>query len=509
MYKKFYHLQSEPFNSYPSTDVFFDSWIHREAWYYLLYGIDTGEPFLVLTGECGVGKTLLAFRLVKLLKEKQTSRAEFIPNSNEGYSGILRQMAMSLEISPVPDEQILQGMIYDRLRADKEKPRFYLIIDDAHELSTAVLSKLKYLSTFSYGEFFPIVIIFVGHPSFLQDLTDPALDSLNQRIKRRYHLPRFGLEDTKNYIYFRLLKSGATGIPAFLSEAIEKIFEYSGGVPRQINNITGNCLLIGALSELSVITPSVVDRAKNMLEGSLTASKAASGGTETPMTLMEKYSPPGNKPEQEHFDPPPLLVEMNECQVPDILVHEYQKGQETDILKGVQLTSSRGILKPVLIVAAIVILSVLAYTALSRFIMPGAPDLLSLFRLSGFESSAVQPEKTEVPAADQGGEEIPVLRDEAKAVAPDAKASAYPYLLRSRTYQKENMALQEIAEIRRLGLSPYLVKADLGDDRDVWWIRIGFYATEEEANKVKAAHARLAYAVVSKTDSLPGRRVSQ
>ncbi|MCG6536845.1 MAG: ATP-binding protein, partial [Syntrophales bacterium LBB04] len=142
MYKDFYHFKTEPFSAHPSTDTFYISNTHKEAWYYLLFGIETQEPFLVLTGDYGMGKTLLCLRLVKVLKEKEIPRVEYIPTSNEGFGGILRRMASSVGISPIPeDEEILQEMIYDRLRADTVRLRFYLIIDDAHELDAAILTK--------------------------------------------------------------------------------------------------------------------------------------------------------------------------------------------------------------------------------------------------------------------------------------------------------------------------------------------------------------------------------
>ena len=161
MYKDYYHLQTDPFSTHPNTDTFFISDTHKEAWYYLLFGIDTQEPFLLLTGEYGMGKTLLCLRLIKVLKEKGVPRVLYIPTSNEGYGGILRRIASSLGMSTTPeDEEILQDMIYDRFRGDADHSRFYLIIDDAHELDATILTKLKYLSTFNHNEFFPVIMIF-------------------------------------------------------------------------------------------------------------------------------------------------------------------------------------------------------------------------------------------------------------------------------------------------------------------------------------------------------------
>ncbi|MEW6333036.1 MAG: AAA family ATPase [Thermodesulfobacteriota bacterium] len=288
MYKDFYHLTAEPFNAHPATDTFFISSTHKEAWYYLLFGIDTQEPFIVLTGEYGMGKTLLCLQLLKMSKEKGMFRVEYIPTTNEGYGGILRRMATNMEISPLPEsEEILQDMVYDRLRAEEGRCRFYLIIDDAHELEPSTLTKLKYLSTFSYNEFFPLVMIFVAHPSFLQELKTPALSSLNQRMKRRYHLSPFSFNDTKNYIYYRLLKSGATGVPSFSDQAIQKIFQYSGGIPRLINNLCDTCLLIGASRRMISISPEVIEEAKKLVEGSLAhgADKALKTGESSHQTV--------------------------------------------------------------------------------------------------------------------------------------------------------------------------------------------------------------------------------
>ncbi len=548
MYKDYYHLQTEPFSTHPNTGTFFISNTHKEAWYYLLFGIDTQEPFVVLTGEYGMGKTLLCLRLIKVLKEKGIPRVEYIPTSNEGYGGILRRMASSLGISPVPeDEEILQDMIYDRFRADTENSRFYLIIDDAHELDTAVLTKLKYLSTFNHNEFFPVIMIFVGHPSFLQDLKTPALSSLNQRIKRRYHLSRFDLEDTKNYIYFRLMKSGATGIPAFSDETIQKIFEYSGGVPRLINNICDTCLLIGASKQLISIPPSVVDLAKNLVEGSLTGTKAEaktdSDSTDDEKTFADypkTFTDGSRVPADEPRAPITFSEDLPEGQAAKQTsvfsttdMEEYQPEIDRSRVTGVGGFN----LKRLVTFAVIVILLILAVTALYRFFMsnndtssifaPTAPTAQQNTAAAHFEQAGVEiptlrdeltdkpsgeapvppvrtdsmlPSPTDSPSQHAGGMDTrPSSKMEAVSTGIGEKTAGHPFSLRSSSYQQMERAFQEISEIKQLGLIPYLVKADLGDMGSWWRIYIGFYSTEAEAQKIRTTY-KLANATVQKTD---------
>jgi type II secretory pathway predicted ATPase ExeA/cell division septation protein DedD len=498
MYKDYYHLQTDPFSTHPSTDTFFISETHKEAWYYLLFGIDTQEPFLLLTGEYGMGKTLLCLRLIKVLKEKEVPRVLYIPTSNEGYGGILRRIAASLGISTTPeDEEILQDMIYDRFRADTEKSRFYLIIDDAHELDTTILTKLKYLSTFSHNEFFPLIMIFVGHPSFLQDLRTPALSSLNQRIKRRCHLDRFNLEDTKNYIYFRLMKSGATGIPAFSDEAILKIFEYSGGVPRLINNICDTCLLIGASKQLISISPAVVDLSKNLVDGSLTGTKAEAK-TDSDSTDDVKIPADDAKASITFSEDLPEGYTAKQASVFSTAdTEEYQPEiarPKVSIWGGLNL-------KKAVTIAVVAILLILAVAALYRFFMSnnGISNIFSPSTPTAPQNTPVQSEPAAVV--------IPALRDEltdkpsAETPIPPVRTESmsYPFSLRSSSYQQMERAVQEISEIKQLGLTPYLVKSDLGDMGTWWRIYVGFYSTEEEAKKIKTTY-KLDNATVQKTE---------
>lgn len=537
MYKDYYQLQTDPFSTHPNTDTFFISETHKEAWYYLLFGIETQEPFLLLTGEFGMGKTLMCLRLIKVLKEKGVPHVLYIPTANEGYGGILRRIASSLGISTTPeDEEILQDMIYDCFRADTEKSRFYLIIDDAHELDKKILTKLKYLSTFNHDEFFPIIMIFVGHPSFLQDLRTAALSSLNQRIKRRYHLARFGFEDTKKYIYFRLMKSGATGIP-FPDETIHKIFEYGGGVPRLINNICDTCLLIGASRHLNSIPPSIVDDARILVEGTWSeaqtedrADSDSTYDTPPPITgilaegvLPETQTEAGTDSYSTYDVPPPITFSENlptgnvAEQAPVFSAQADTAEYEQEIIPSKTSSLVNQKLKKTLIIAVAAIL-LLSIGMLFQYFM----DVNRIFTLFSPATETAPPNPPVQPAA----EGLPTLRDEltdkpySETPVPEARtegtfseptgtppkqtsgseqAVLHPFSLKSSSYQQPSLALQEISEIKKLGLTPYLVKADLGDMGTVWRIYIGFYSNAEEANKTKTTY-KLTNTTVQKTE---------
>jgi type II secretory pathway predicted ATPase ExeA len=365
-----------------------------------------------------MGKTLLCLQLLKMEKEKGIHRVEYIPATNEGYGGILRRIATNMGISPLPEnEEILQDMIYDRFKAEKDQSRFYLIIDDAHELDITTLTKLKYLSTFSYNEFFPVVMVFVAHPSFLQDLKTSALSSLNQRIKRRYHLSRFNLDDTKNYIYYRLLKSGATGIPSFSDDTIQKIFEYSGGVPRLINNICDTCLLIGASNHMASIPPTLVEDARKLVEGSLTDTEVtAVKEADSEYELGNSRVFPGNLPTGNATfseDLPLGDAAKQERDFPNrIVADEYEP--EPDITPHRVSTASKSLKKIVIILLAAVLL-IAVVTLLSKIFVKGSDifPFISSKKVTTMERSPVNVEKNDV--------KTPVLRDELPGTQSDQK----------------------------------------------------------------------------------------
>src|SRR5438128_1823681 len=75
MYKAFFGLIRNPFEITPDPRFFHGTASHSEALASLYYGIERRKGFIVVTGEVGTGKTLLARCLFQLLKQQKTSFA--------------------------------------------------------------------------------------------------------------------------------------------------------------------------------------------------------------------------------------------------------------------------------------------------------------------------------------------------------------------------------------------------------------------------------------------------
>ena len=131
------------------------------------------------------------------------------------------------------------------LKCLKERKIPVLVIDEAQNLSRKVLEEIRLLSNLETQKSKLLQMILVGQPELREKLGRSELRQLNQRVVIRYHLPPLNLLEVKDYVRKRLLVAGTADVNLFSNRALETIARYSGGIPRLINVIGDNALLIG------------------------------------------------------------------------------------------------------------------------------------------------------------------------------------------------------------------------------------------------------------------------
>ena len=312
MYKQFYLMEKEPFDIHPSPELFYKSNAHQNGWGYLFQGIKANEPILLVTGEYGTGKTLLCLRLVQLLaalKKKNKLPSVYLSTPTYDFSRVLEKIIDELNISmdgvDATKESKLQQIIYDYFEAaaDGDKNKYiYLVIDDAQDFSYSFINKLRLLCSYNVAGEFPIRLILFAHQDFFGMLNDKKNAAMAQRIRRIYRLSPLEFEETREYIYFRLTYSGASGAPVFDDDAIELIQTVSRGVPRLINNICDNCLLVASNERLNQIDAEMVTEAMEM--GNMVGVSSVQEKEER--SVSQKTSEPVLEPVDEKVDTNPL-----------------------------------------------------------------------------------------------------------------------------------------------------------------------------------------------------------
>jgi hypothetical protein len=141
-----------------------------------------------------------------------------------------------------------------------------LIVDEGQELSKALLEQVRMLSNLEADGQKALQIVLSAQPEMNDRIDSFELRALRQRITVRCRLNPLSPEETWSYINFRLIAAGGDGHVIFAPDAVERMYTYSGGIPRIINSIADNCMLAGYSRSLAQINEQVVERVADHLE---------------------------------------------------------------------------------------------------------------------------------------------------------------------------------------------------------------------------------------------------
>jgi hypothetical protein len=184
------------------------------------------------------------------------------------FDGIVEYILEDLGIakpeeSPARRLTALNNFLVERERAGQNTT---LIIDEAQNLDTATLEQVSLLSNFESTTSTRLQIVFVGPPELEAKLNHPDLRHLQERVSLRCQIPPLGAKEADQYIRGRLQVAGAPDVALFNERAIDRITQYSGGIPRVINILGDHCLLFGYADQKRRIDRHIVNQAIAYLE---------------------------------------------------------------------------------------------------------------------------------------------------------------------------------------------------------------------------------------------------
>jgi len=261
IYLSFYGFEREPFGVTPDPDFLFMTPGHREALAQLLYGIHERKGFILLTAEVGMGKTTLLQALRNQLDS--TTALAYVSNSMLPFQGILEYMLEEFEIEKPGESHAqrlvaLQTFLLERHRAGQNT---VLILDEAQNLYPQTLEQIRLLSNFETTKEKILQIVLVGQPELQSRLEMPEMRQLKQRIGMMCAIPPMTSAGARNYIRTRLRMAGAPDTGLFTDDALSRIADYAGGIPRVVNTVCDHCLLIGYADQTRRIDPGIVEQA--------------------------------------------------------------------------------------------------------------------------------------------------------------------------------------------------------------------------------------------------------
>jgi len=258
MYEAFYHLQTKPFRLSPDPRFFFSSRGHRRAVAYLAYGAHEGEGFIVITGEIGAGKTMLAATLAQRLVPKNLVLGQIV-STRLNADDLVRMVAAAYGLPQHDSKAVLLDRVAQFLTAcDQQGKRTLLIVDEAQNLPLASVEELRMLSNIVKGNRPLLQTFLLRQPEFRTTLQSPEMEQLRQRVIATYHLGPLDPGETQAYIQHRLTVAGWQGDPSFSPDAFAAIHQHAHGIPRRINVICDRLMLLGSLDKKHAFTAAEV-----------------------------------------------------------------------------------------------------------------------------------------------------------------------------------------------------------------------------------------------------------
>lgn len=248
MYEKFYGFHTKPFQLNPDPEFYFASTQHRRAKAYLDYGVMRNEGFVVITGDIGAGKTTVVRGLLESLESGSVVAAQLVSTQLEA-DDLLRAIgaAFGVRVKNVQKSELLMALEVFLVSQAGLGKRCLLIVDEAQNLTLTALEELRMLSNFQFGKHSLLQSFLIGQPEFREQLDHPNLLQLRQRIIAACHIGPLESSEIKAYVEHRIQCASDAHSINIDHELYPRLFEMSGGIPRNINFVMDRLLLQGFL----------------------------------------------------------------------------------------------------------------------------------------------------------------------------------------------------------------------------------------------------------------------
>ncbi len=262
MLLQYFGFQQDPFGATPDPRCLYLSGTHREALASLEYGFLNNRGFTAMIAPPGMGKTTLLCRFLE--NTRGAARTVFLFDIDaeceprEFVAYILRDIG----ITPAQTSSEMHEQLTNALAKENRAGRkFVVVIDEAQNLSDAVLERVRLLTNFETTRGKLMQVVLSGQPQLSDRLLKDSLVQLRQRISTICRIKPLSNEETLAYIDYRLKLAGYDGAPLFTDDALKLIVEAGAGTPRIINNLCFNALSICCALNSKQVDASMVSEA--------------------------------------------------------------------------------------------------------------------------------------------------------------------------------------------------------------------------------------------------------
>lgn len=244
MYLRHFNLTELPFSITPDTSFFMNRAGYQDALNVLTIALRSGEGFVKVTGEVGVGKTILCRTLMKSVSKEFVTA--YIHNPYIKPDSLLFAIAdaLSVKYTNSISQHVLMKLI-TRALLDKHRKgkKVVVCLDEVQAMPVQTLESLRLLTNLETEKRKLLQVVLFGQPELDILLNQPSVRQLKQRITFSYKLLPLNKVAMYAYIRHRLQIAGCHSNSLFTKRACEAIYRHSEGIPRLINILCHKALI--------------------------------------------------------------------------------------------------------------------------------------------------------------------------------------------------------------------------------------------------------------------------
>jgi len=244
MYLQHFGLKEMPFTITPDTEFFMNRAGYQDALNVMLVALRSGEGFIKVVGEVGVGKTLLCRKLINSMGDEFVTA--YIYNPYLQPDTLLFSIADELDLTYEKNigQHHLLKLITDRLfQLHRDGKQVVLCMDEVQAMPLKTLETVRLLTNLETEKRKLLQVVLFGQPELDDLLEQPSIRQLKQRITFSYRLLPLNRPATLAYIRHRLSIAGFRGKDLFTPQSVDYLHHISGGIPRLLNIIAHKALI--------------------------------------------------------------------------------------------------------------------------------------------------------------------------------------------------------------------------------------------------------------------------
>jgi len=252
MFEDFYGFTQTPFSRTIPTEKLYRGNDSDELIERLKYAAKR-QLFAVMTGDSGTGKTTTLRRFHDELQNTQyrvlyLSDSKMTPRTF--YKAILEQLGF--------ESKHYRGEAKRQLHKEIEIMKGVhgllpvCIVDEAHLLDREMLEEIRFLLNFKMDSQSPMTLILAGQCELWERLKLQSYAAIRQRIDIQCAVGHMDKIQTAQYIKTHLAYADCQK-DIFTDDAIDDIFQFSGGIPRLVNKACTCSLIYGAQNRKNIV----------------------------------------------------------------------------------------------------------------------------------------------------------------------------------------------------------------------------------------------------------------